>query len=82
MLVLAAKYSAHAKIFSCVSQRESATSLASLLRQSTEDGQFTFRTTHAIAAATRIPEACVAELCSRHPNIKRNERERQSWRIG
>lgn len=61
--------------------RRDRSSIHAFLRRSAEDGEFTFRTTHAIAAATKIPEARVAELCSRHPNIKRNEQERQSWRI-
>ncbi len=62
--------------------RRDRSAIHAFLQRSTADGQFTFRTTHAIAAATKIPEARVAELCSRHPNIKRNEQERQSWRIG
>lgn len=51
------------------------------LRQSKEEGRFVFRSTSAISAHTRIPESRVAELCSRHPKIRRNEKERQTWRI-
>ena len=47
--------------------RRDSSAIHAFLRHSVEDGQFTFRTTHAIAAATKIPEARVAELCSRHP---------------
>ncbi len=42
---------------------------------------FTFRTTQAISSATKLPEKRVAGLCNKHPKIKRNEREKQSWRV-
>lgn len=51
------------------------------LERSTAESPYTFRTTHAISAATKIPEPRVAELCSRHPRIKRNEQERQTWQV-
>jgi hypothetical protein len=40
-----------------------------------------FRTTHAISSATKISEERVAELCSKHSRIRRNEQELQSWRL-
>lgn len=43
--------------------------------------EFTFRSTEAISSDTKIPESRVAELCSKHPKIKRNEKEKQSWKI-
>ncbi len=42
---------------------------------------FTFRSTHAISSHTRISEKRVAELCSKHPKIRRNEKEKQSWTV-
>jgi hypothetical protein len=42
---------------------------------------FTFRSTEAISSHTRISENRVAELCGKHPKIKRNEKARQSWQI-
>jgi|SRR5450759_4334711 hypothetical protein len=51
------------------------------LQQSRLDTTYTFRSTEAISLATKIPETRVAELCSRHPNIKRNEKEKQSWQL-
>ncbi len=42
---------------------------------------FTFRSTEAISSATKISEKRVAELCSKHPNIKRNEKEKRSWKL-
>ena len=38
--------------------------------------EFTFRATAAISSHTKIPESRVAELCSKHPKIKRNEKEK------
>jgi len=45
------------------------------------DSHQTFRSTAAILSATHIPESRVAELCSKDKRIKRNELEKQSWRI-
>jgi hypothetical protein len=42
---------------------------------------FGFRTTEAISSHTKISETRVAELCSRHPDIRRNEKEKQSWTL-
>jgi prenyltransferase beta subunit len=42
---------------------------------------FAFRTTQAISSHTRIPEKRVAELCGKHPKIRRNEKEKQSWTL-
>jgi hypothetical protein len=42
---------------------------------------FTFRSTQAISSNTKIPETRVAKLCSRHPKIRRNENEKQSWTL-
>lgn len=51
------------------------------LQQSRLNTDYTFRSTEAISSDTKIPENRVAELCSRHPSIKRNEKEKQSWRL-
>lgn len=51
-----------------------------MLKSKAETG-FTFRSTEAISSDTKIPEARVADLCSKHPKIKRNEKNKQSWRI-
>jgi hypothetical protein len=42
---------------------------------------YVFRSTHAISACTRISESRVVELCIKHPKIKRNEKEKQSWQL-
>jgi hypothetical protein len=48
-----------------------------LLKSSTDR----FRSTHALAAGTRLAESRVAALCSKHSRIRRNELEKQSWRL-
>ena len=40
-----------------------------------------FRSTEAISSHTKIPENRVAKLCSKHPKIRRNEKEKQSWTL-
>lgn len=51
------------------------------MRKSKSGTNFTFRSTEAISAATKIPEKRVSALCSKHPKIKRNEKEKQSWML-
>ncbi len=51
------------------------------LRRSEKERGWAFRTTHAISSATKIPKNRVSELCSRDKRIKRNEKEKESWRI-
>jgi hypothetical protein len=51
------------------------------LRQSRLNTDFRFRSTEAISSATKIPEARIERLCSRHNKIKRNEKEKQSWQL-
>ena len=51
-----------------------------MLASKAETG-FTFRSTEAISSHTKISENRVADLCSKHPKIKRNEKEKQSWRV-
>jgi hypothetical protein len=42
---------------------------------------YTFRSTEAISSHTKISEKRVAALCARHPRIRRNEKEKQSWTV-
>lgn len=48
---------------------------------SKEKTEYTFRSTAAISSATKIPELKIAKLCSRNKKIKRNELEKQSWKV-
>jgi hypothetical protein len=51
------------------------------LRKSKAETDFKFRSTEAISSHAKISEARVVDLCSKHRNIKRNEKEKQSWQI-
>ena len=51
------------------------------LRRSAKERGWAFRTTHAISSATKIPKNRVSELCSRDKRIKRNDKEKESWRL-
>ena len=49
--------------------------------KSNSETDFTFRSTEAISSATKIPEKRVSGVCSKHPKVKRNEKEKQSWKL-
>jgi len=51
------------------------------LQQSALQGKHTFRSTHVIAAETKLTEQRVADLCITHDKIERNRKELQSWRL-
>jgi hypothetical protein len=51
------------------------------LLTSQSNTNYTFRSTESISSATKIPEGRVEVLCSRHPKIRRNEKEKQTWKI-
>lgn len=51
------------------------------MRRSKAETDFNFRSTEAISSHVKLSEVRVADLCSKHPKIKRNEKEKQSWQI-
>jgi hypothetical protein len=51
----------------------------SFLLSSKQNDGFSFRSTEAISAGTKLTETRVEEVCQAHPNIKRNSRQKQSW---
>jgi hypothetical protein len=51
------------------------------LIKSAQQTSYEFRSTEAISSDTGIPEDRVANLCSRHKKIKRNEKEKQLWKL-
>ena len=51
------------------------------LVSSQSETEYRFRSTEAISSRTHIPETRVAALCARHPKIRRNEKEKQSWTL-
>jgi hypothetical protein len=67
--------------FKCYRDRRDSKKICEFLLQSLRTTGFKFRSTHVISSATRIPESRVAELCSKHRKIKRNEREKESWQL-
>jgi hypothetical protein len=68
-------------LIKAVKDRNDSQAIYRFLLASKEKTEYTFRSTAAISSATRIPESRVAELCSRNKKIKRNELEKQSWKI-
>ena len=64
-----------------VKDKKDSQAIYQFLLGSKEKTEYTFRSTAAISSATRIPESRVADLCSRNKKIKRNELEKQSWKI-
>ncbi len=59
--------------------RKDSDSVYKFLLTSKSNTGFEFRSTHAIASHTKLPEDRVAALCARHPKIRRNEKEKESW---
>jgi hypothetical protein len=51
------------------------------LINSSNDTPHTFRSTEAIASDTNLAENRVAAICAKHPGIKRNTKEKQSWQL-
>ncbi len=51
------------------------------LLESRAGTEWTFRSTHAISSHTKLSESRVENLCTKHPKIKRNEKEKQSWKL-
>ncbi len=51
------------------------------LRRSAKERGWAYRTTHAISSATKIPGNRISVLCNRDKRIKRNDKERESWRL-
>lgn len=61
--------------------RKDAKTIYDFLVESKARTGFTFRSTEAIASHTKLTEKRVTELCSTHPRIRRNEKEKQSWSL-
>lgn len=61
--------------------RRDSNKIYDFMRTSSSVTEFRFRTTEAISSKTKILESRVAELCSRHPKIRRNEKSKQSWQL-
>ena len=51
------------------------------LRNSKNETEFTFRGEPAISSETNLSEDRVHKVCSKSNNIKRNQKEKKSWRL-
>ena len=51
------------------------------LLNSKKETEYQFRTTEAISSGTNISKYRVESLCSGHPKIKRNEKDKESWQL-
>jgi hypothetical protein len=61
--------------------RKDSKAIYNFLRDSKSATAYSFRSTEAISSHTKISERRVAALCSKHPMIRRNEKEKQSWTL-
>ena len=53
--------------------------IITFLQKSATETELQFRTTHAIASATHLPEERVAKICGRSKRIRRNQKGKESW---
>ena len=61
--------------------RRDSARIYNFLVTSKSEGKVRFRSTHAIAKHTKLPADRVAKLCAHHPKIRRNEKEKELWRL-
>lgn len=61
--------------------RTDSVAILEFLNKSATETNVTFRSTEAIASKTKLTEERVATLCAKHPQIRRNTKEKQSWRL-
>lgn len=54
--------------------------VAKFLKNSGVETSRTFRTTHAISSATNLSQERIRKVCSKSSNIKRNQKEKESWK--
>ena len=55
--------------------------IISFLEASANDTDFTYRSNYAISSETNLSEERVRKLCSKSKKIKRNTKEKESWRL-
>lgn len=61
--------------------RKDSQAIYNFLLTSKAGTSFSFRGTEAISSHTKLSEKRVADLCSKHPKIRRNEKQKQSWTL-
>jgi hypothetical protein len=50
------------------------------LKNSGVETRHNFRTTHAISSATNLSEERIRKVCSKSSKIRRNQKEKESWK--
>lgn len=80
-LIAAALIAAAGGIWKWWHDRKDSQAIYSFFLTSKTGTNFSFRSTEAISSHTKVPEKRVAYLCSKHPKIRRNEKEKQSWTL-
>jgi hypothetical protein len=68
-------------LWKCYKNWSDSKKIYNFLLSSKAGTEFTFRSTEAISSHTQIAESRVAELCSKHEKIRRNEKTKQSWQL-
>jgi hypothetical protein len=79
--IIVAIAGALAWLFKWLQDRRDKDKIYKFLRRSAKERGWVFRTTHAISSITKIPEHRVSKLCNRDKRIKRNDKEKESWRL-
>ena len=80
-LIAAVVLAAFGGVWNWYRNRQDSKKIYDFLLGSLNESNYTFRSTEAIVSHTKISESRVAELCSKHPKIRRNAKEKQSWQI-
>ncbi len=79
--IIVAIAGALAWLFKWLQDKRDKDKIYKFLRRSAKERGWVFRTTHAISSGTKIPGNRVSKLCNRDKRIKRNEKEKESWRL-
>ena len=61
--------------------RRDSDAIYTFLADSKTATDFSFRSTEAIASRTKLTAERVEVLCARHPKIRRNQKEKESWTL-
>ena len=80
-LIAAALIAAARGVWTRWHDRKDSQAIYNFLLASKAGTSFSFRSTGAISSHTKLSEKRVADLCSKHPKIRRNEKDKQSWTL-
>jgi len=68
-------------IFGWLQFRRDEKIVTEFLKKSGVETSHTYRTTHAISSVTNLSKKRIRKVCSKSPRIKRNKKEKESWKI-